>query len=155
MRVVLLLVLALALVPAASSGGKLPPDVEECAPGDVERVIGRFITAFNTRNLPALNRVFSPAESFVWFTTGPPGKRYPPLAYSRPTLLTYFRARHRAGERLRLLELKTNGNSNGYGHFQFLLERRARTLEPTVFQGKGAALCATSGDTIAVWSVGS
>jgi hypothetical protein len=154
MRVVLLLALALALVPAAASGAEVPADVEDCAPGAVQRVVGRFITAFNARNLPALDRVFSPAESFNWYSTGAPGVRLRAAAYDRTTLLPYFRARFRAGDRLRLVSFRSNGNSNGYGHFQFRLERRARTLKPTVYEGKGAAICAASGDTISVWSVG-
>lgn len=155
MRVAVILALALALVPAASAGGRLPPDVEECAPGDVELVVARFIRSFNVRSLPTLDRIFSPVASFNWYSSGAPGVRLFSDSRDRSTLLSYFRARHRAGERLRLVRLQVNGNSNGYGHFEFLLERQARTLAPTVYQGKGAALCAASGDTISVWSVGS
>jgi hypothetical protein len=38
MRVAIVLALALALVPLASSAGELPPDVQDCVPGDPERV---------------------------------------------------------------------------------------------------------------------
>jgi len=154
MRFALAVVLALALAPAATSGGTLPPDQQDCAPGEARRVVERFVSAFNARNLTALNRVFAPKASFNWFSTGAPAPRFGSAAYDRSTLLRYFRARHRAGERLRLVSFKGNGNSNGYAHFQFLLERRARALPPTVYQGKGAAICAASGDTISVWSVG-
>ena len=155
MRVVLLLALSLALAPAASSfGSELPADVEDCAAGEAQRVVQRYVRAFNARNLAALDRVFAPAASFNWFSTGAPGSRLGPSAYDRSTLLRYFRARHRAGEHLRLVRFRGNGNANGYSHFQFFIERRARTLPPTVYEGKGAAICAASGDTISVFSVG-
>jgi hypothetical protein len=154
MRRALPVVVALALVPAALSAGELPPDVEQCAPGDARVVAERFVRAFNARNIPALDRVFAPAASFNWYSTGAPGKRLGRAAYDRSTLMAYFRARHRQGERLRLVWISLAGNSNGYGHFGFRVERRARALAPTVYEGKGAIICATSGDTISVWSFG-
>jgi hypothetical protein len=154
MRFALAVVLALALAPAAVPAVTLPPDQQDCAPGEARLVVQRFVRAFNARDLPALDRVFSPATSFNWFSTGRPGPRLGPAAYDRSTLLPYFRARHRAGEHLRLVRFRSGGNANGYSHFQFFVERRARTLPPTVYEGKGAAICAASGDTISVWSVG-
>ena len=155
MRVVLLLALSLALVPTASSfNGDLPGDVEDCASGDAQRVVQRYVRAFNAWNVPALDRAFAPAAYFNWFSTGAPGRRLGPAAYDRSTLVPYFRARHRVGERLRLVRFSGGGNANGYSHFQFFIERRARALRPTVYEGKGAAICAASGDSISVWSVG-
>jgi hypothetical protein len=154
MRFALAVVLTLALAPAATSAVTLPPDQQDCAPGEAGQVVQRFVRAFNARDLPALDRVFAPAASFNWFSTGRPGPRLGPAAYDRSTLLSYFRARHRAGERLRLVRFRGGGNANGYSHFQFFIERRARALAPTVYEGKGAAICAVSGDTISVWSVG-
>ena len=153
MRVVLVLALALVLVPAAS-GAEPPPDAEDCVPGEAQRVVERFVRAFNARSIPTLDRVFAPKTSFNWYSTGAPGVRHGPAAYNRSTLMPYFRARHRVGEKLRLVRFQGGGNANGYSHFQFRLERRSRTLAPTVYQGKGAAICAASGDTISVWSVG-
>jgi len=154
MRFALAVVLALALAPAAASAATLPPDRQDCAAGEARQVVQRFVRAFNARDLPTLDRVFSPAASFNWFSTGRPGPRFGPAAYDRSTLLPYFRARHRAGEHLRLVRFRGGGNANGYSHFQFFIERRARALLPTVYEGKGAAICAASGDTISVWSVG-
>jgi hypothetical protein len=154
MRLAGLLALALALVPAAALGAAPPADAEACVAGESRRVVERFVAAFNARNLLALDRVFAPADSFNWYSTGAPGVRIRAAAYDRSTLIPYFRARHRADEKLRLVRFQANGNGNGYAHFQFRLERRTRTLAPTVYQGKGAAICATSGDTISVWSVG-
>jgi hypothetical protein len=155
MRVVLLLALSLALVPAASSfNGALPPDQQDCVPGDVPRVVQRFVRAFNARNLRALDRVFSPAAYFNWFSSSNLGSRAGPAAYDRSTLVAYFKAQHRRGERLRLVWVSRGGNANGYGHFGFHVERRARGLPPRVYEGKGAAICAASGDTISVWSYG-
>jgi hypothetical protein len=154
MRFALAVVLALALAPAAGSAATLPPDQQDCAAGEAQLLVQRFVRAFNARNLPTLERVFAPAASFNWFSTGAPGARLGPAAHDRSTLLPYFRARHRAGERLRLVRFSGGGNANGYSHFQFFIERRARALPPKVYEGKGAAICAASGDTISVWSVG-
>lgn len=154
MRFVLAVALTLALAPAATSAATLPPDKQDCAPGDARHVVERFVRAFNARNLPALDRVFAPTASFNWFSSGAPGVRLGPAAYDRSTLLRYFRARHRAGERLRLVRFSGGGNANGYSHFQFFVERRARGVPPKVYEGKGAAICAASGDTISVWSYG-
>ena len=154
MRAAALALLALALVPAAAFSATPPPDAEDCVAGESRAVVMRFVAAFNARNIAALDRVFAPAASFNWFSTGAPGVRLRALAYDRSTLMAYFRSRHRQGEKLRLVRFQGNGNSNGYAHFQFLLERRARTLRPTIYEGKGAAICAASGDTISVWSVG-
>jgi hypothetical protein len=155
MRVAVLIVLALALVPAAALSASPPPDAEDCAAGEARTVVMRFVAAFNARNIPTLDRVFAPKASFNWFSTGAPGRRLGPAAYDRSTLIAYFKARHRQGEKLRLVRFRGGGNANGYSHFQFFLERRVRTLPPTVYEGKGAAICAASGDTISVWSVGS
>jgi hypothetical protein len=153
-RAAALALLALALVPAAAPGASPPADAEDCAAGESRAVVLRFVAAFNARDLPALDRVFAPRESFNWFSTGAPGARLGAAAHDRSTLIAYFRSRHRQGERLRLVRFRANGNSNGYANFQFLLERRARTLRPTVYEGKGAVNCAARGDTISVWSVG-
>ena len=146
--------LALALVPAAALSATPPPDAEDCAAGEARAVVVRFVAAFNARNIDALDRVFAPQASFNWFSTGAPGRRLGAAAHDRSTLMAYFRSRHRQGEKLRLVRFRGGGNANGYSHFQFLLERRARTLRPTVYEGKGAVICAASGDTISVWSVG-
>ena len=150
----MLALLALALVPAAAVGASPPADAEDCATGESRAVVVRFVGAFNARKIPALDRVFAPEVSFNWFSTGAPGARLQAAAYDRSTLIAYFKSRHRQGEKLRLVRFQGNGNSNGYAHFQFLLERRTRTLRPTLYEGKGAAICAASGDTISVWSMG-
>jgi hypothetical protein len=154
MRVVLAFVLAVMLVPTLTAGARPPSDVADCAPGESRLVVERFVAAFNARNLPALDRVFAPADTFNWFSSGAPGVRRGAAAHDRSTLIAYFKARQRQGEKLRLVRFQGNGNSNGYANFQFRLERRARNLAPTVYQGKGAAICATIGDTISVWSLG-
>ena len=40
--------------------------------------------------------------SFQWYSTGKPGARFGRDAEDRSTLIPYFRARHRRGERFRL-----------------------------------------------------
>ena len=154
MRAAALALLALALLPAAAFAAAPPLDAEDCAAGESRAVVLRFVAAFNARNIPVLDRVFAPEPSFNWFSTDGPGVRLRGAAYDRSTLMSYFRARHRQGEKLRLVRFKANGNSNGYAHFEFRVERRARTLRPTIYDGKGAAICAPSGDTISVWSMG-
>ncbi|MCP9484422.1 MAG: hypothetical protein MSC30_01045 [Gaiellaceae bacterium MAG52_C11] len=88
--------------------------------------------------------MFAREPDFQWYSAGPPGLRIMGAAYRRDTLLSYFRARHRNGDRLRLRSFRFNGNSNGFGHFEYRLERKARDYRAgTSFQipGKGAASC--------------
>lgn len=136
-----------------------PPRPEQpalCTAGEVETLVRRFIAAFNAGDLMALDALFAREPEFEWYSTDAPGERLSPPANDRPSLVPYFAARRALGEELTLRSFRFNGNSgNGgrpYGNFGYGLTRSAEDLEPTPYDGKGAALCyRTRADVIFVW----
>jgi hypothetical protein len=69
--------------------------------------------------------------------------------------MSYFAVRHRARERLKLLQLSGgNADDNAYADFAFHILRQARGLRATAFEGKGASICSRYGARIAVWAIG-
>ena len=161
-RTIVLVVAAISLsVPAASAPA--PTTIRDCTPDEVHSLVLRFIGAFNGGKIAQLDKLFakddhdgdSATPSFQWYSTGKPGARFGKEAENRATLMRYFAARHRRGERLRLVWMSGGGNAYGYFGFGFHLHRQARDLQrPGTFQGKGAAICSERGAQIAVWSVG-
>jgi len=163
-----MLVILVTLSAAATAGGSalaapatpLPgtalasnTDARDCSVAETRRLVGRFIRAFNEGSTARLDRIFAPAGSFGWYSTDAPGRRLGTAAYDRSTLIRYFAARHAQRERLLLRRWQGNGNANGYSHFQFRLVRQARDLQPAGYEGKGAIVCSSSRNTIAVWSM--
>ncbi|MEJ7569315.1 MAG: hypothetical protein WKF41_13730 [Gaiellaceae bacterium] len=129
----------------AGSGSSAAEITDECAAASVRASVSRFVGAYNIGDSPRLDSLFAHAPDFKWYSAGPPGLRIQSAAYRRDTLLSYFRARHRQDDRLRLLSFKFQGHSNGLGHFQYKFERRARDYragKPFKVVGKGAAVCA-------------
>jgi hypothetical protein len=121
----------------------------------VRGLVIQFIAAFNKGDVHRLSHIFARSD-FGWYSTDGPGARLGAEAYDRDTLLGYFMRRHKFRERLRLRSFKFNGNSQGYGNFEYGLVRRAQDLKPTEYYGKGAAVCRTwpGSPAIAVWSMG-
>lgn len=101
--------------------------------------------------------MFAQEPDFEWYATGAPGERLLPLAGDRPSLMPYFRERHELGERLALNSFRFNGNTHAsrpHGNFEYTLTRSASDLPPTVFAGKGAALCYPArSDLLFVWAM--
>ena len=127
-----------------------------CAAGEVETLVVRFVAAFNSGDLSRLDALFAQEPEFEWYSTDAPGARSTSLAYDRPSLVPYFAGRHALGERLTLRSFRFNGNSTTpYGNFEYSLTRSAEDLEPTLYDGKGAAFCYRNrSDVIFVWSMG-
>lgn len=129
-----------------------------CTAGEVEALVARFIGAFNSGDLGALDDVFAREPEFEWYSTDAPGERFTPLANDRPSLVPYFRDRHALSEQLTLRSFTFNGNTTGsrtYGNFVYMLTRSAADLGPTPYRGKGAAFCYRNrSDVIFVWSMG-
>jgi hypothetical protein len=129
-----------------------------CTADEVEALVGRFLKAFDARDLVALDDLFAQEPDFEWYSTDGPGERLLPQASDRPSLVPYFRDRHALGEQLILRSFRFNGNTTGsrtYGNFEYALTRSADDLEPTPYYGKGAALCYRARpDEIFVWSMG-
>jgi hypothetical protein len=119
-----------------------------------------FTRAFNAGDIRKLDGLFARKgihgrPGFQWYSTGPPGARFGSVAENRSTLMSYFAARHRARERLKLLQLSGgNADDNAYADFGFQILRQARGLRATAFEGKGASICSRYGARIAVWSTG-
>jgi hypothetical protein len=91
---------------------------------------------------------------FRWYSASSPEGHS--LVYSRRGFLRYAATRHRRDETLLLLRFKFNGNSDGYGHFEYLVTRRADDLNggnDARYDGKGAAACLTRPHKLAVWSM--
>jgi hypothetical protein len=124
------------------------------APVEVKTLVTAFFHAFNERDTGRLDALFAPAEDFQWYSTPAPGERGDEEARSRSTLIAYFEERHKKGERLRLRSFQFNGNSDGYGNFQYRLVRSADDLPATQYIGKGAAYCFDGRpDVIFVWGM--
>jgi hypothetical protein len=130
------------------------PVIEDCTARAVKRLVGSFVRAFNRGDERALDLLFAAEPEFQWYSTDGAGARIQGVATNRETLLPYFAGRHRRGERLALTSFRFNGNSSGYGHFEYGLVRSADDLAPTSYYGKGAAICTVYEDFIAVWSMG-
>jgi hypothetical protein len=127
-----------------------------CEAIQVERVVYAFASAFNRGDGRRLPRLWAVQRHFKWYSvTRSSGQHY--VTYGRSALFRYFAARHRRGETLTLTHFKFNGAGNGYGHFEYSLERRARDIAagaPEPYHGKGAASCAAATPRLAVWSMG-
>jgi hypothetical protein len=137
--------------------------MRSCTSREVRHLVANFIHAFNTGQNARLDALFAKDDhdgdagtpSFQWYSIGPPGARYGRAAYDRSTLIRYFGIRHKHRERLRLVWMSGGGDANGYFGFGFHIYRQARDLRrPGTFEGKGAAICASTRAQIAVWSVG-
>ena len=110
-------------------------------------LVPRWIDAYNKGDIRRLDRIFAPAGVFVWYSSPAPGLRLKEAAKDRSTLMPYFLARHRAGDRLRLVHWKFNSRRarDDEGGFELTLRRRApgyRGGRSFTLHGKGAVACA-------------
>jgi hypothetical protein len=145
---------------AAHASSPQASRVRDCRPGEVKDGVVAFTRAFNAGDIRKLDGLFARKGThgrpgFQWYSTGPPGARFGSAATNRATLMSYFAARHRARERLKLLQLSGgNADDNAYADFAFHILRQARGLRATAFEGKGASICSRYGARIAVWAIG-
>jgi hypothetical protein len=128
-----------------------------CSPLQTTAIVKRFIQAFNRGDRRALNNeVWGGRLYFNWYSVATaPGSRVDPEARRRDTLMSYFAARHAAGERLVLTKLKLNGVTAGaYRNFEFRLLRSADDTPggEVPYAGKGASSCATG--RLITWAMG-
>jgi hypothetical protein len=82
----------------------------DCSPRRIAVALRSLTTSFNRGDIRAVVRRFS--GSFQWYTVSEAGEQTARV-FRRADLFGYFRARHAAGERMRLLMLDV---SNGVGH---------------------------------------
>src|ERR671926_1215904 len=160
-----LLMLVVAAVLAAAVVGVARPDAPRASPqrsagaactaDATKALVGAFVRGFARGEVRAIDRMWAPVPRFRWFSTGPPGARLGARARNRATLATYFRARVRAGERLRLTVLGA-----GYDpapkivNFGGKLVRSANDIRPRGPQDfKGAADCRSGRPLLILWSM--
>jgi hypothetical protein len=125
----------------------------KCTEQEVRSVVARFVVNFNDGDLRQVNRLFSPAGLFKWYSVSGPAGRLEDASLDRATLIPYLASRHRQGERLTLRSFQWKGYGLGYGQFLYSLTRSALDLQAESYFGKGAVLCLHP-RTIAVWSMG-
>lgn len=139
-----------------------------CHPRQVADLVVTFVEAFNGGDQEVLSRLFFLSEApsppdyadgaydlWSWYTVGevePGGKIVNDfVTYDQDELLEYFAARHRHGERLRLLKVSLTqtgllGKEDNVG-FVYVLNRDARDLDPDlggpshIALGQGAINC--------------
>src|SRR5512146_892467 len=146
----------LAAVPAAAVAAFAAPTAlgsRDCAPGEAHATFDAFVRAFNAGDRGALDRLVSPAGSFVWFSVGGPGRRLGEASKDRSTLGRYFAVRHAQRDQFRDVRWLGGGNARGYANFQFFLTRMADDELPSRYEGKGAVVCGDEGGSVAVWSM--
>jgi hypothetical protein len=124
-----------------------------CTEPEVRNVVARFVVNFNDGDLLQLNRLFSPAGLFKWYSVSGPAGRLNDASLDRATLIPYLASRHRQGERLTLRSFQWKGYGLGYGQFLYSLTRSAQDLQSISYFGKGAVLCLHP-RTISIWSRG-
>jgi hypothetical protein len=154
--------LCLSAVAATAAHASSPETsgVRDCRAGEVRQGVIAFTRALNAGDIEKLDSLFARKGThgrpgFQWYSTGPPGARFGTAAANRSTLMAYFAARHRARERLNLLQLHGgNADDNAHADFAFQILRQARGLRATAFEGKGASICSRYGARIAVWAIG-
>ncbi len=128
-----------------------------CTSAVTREAIVSFIAAFNRGDYESLDTQFAPPADFEWYSSGRPGLRLGSKSRDRDTLLGYFRARHRAGDRLGLVSFGFNGDSGRHGNFELELRRSAtgfRDGEWFRVVGKGALICGADSTQFIVMSLG-
>lgn len=120
----------------------------ECTEGRVQRIVARFIEAFNAGDVQRLDRLFAPSGDFRWYVVD--GYAHT----DRTTLVRYLEQEQSDGVKMSLTRFRFTGNRDDYGHFESFLVRT--TNQGAVkYHGKGASIChPDDADFIAVWSMG-
>lgn len=153
-----LVVLVVAAIPPAAAGADTPPtDTSPCTRAQARAAFNAFLVAFDRGDYAKLDSLFVGEPDFQWFSSNAPGRRLNSTADDRDSLVPYFRARHRRGDRLRLLDFHFTGRSPHWSGFWFDLRRRSRDFRagrwfPTT--GKGAVVCDGGRASFIVMSIG-
>jgi hypothetical protein len=126
-----------------------------CTPAATRVTLHRFVADIDRGEASAAAQLFAPEPLFQWYSTRAPGRRLGAQAYDRGTLASYFKARVRAHEHLRLTKLDARYDAGRHiVNFSGKLVRTADGLQsnaPHWF--KGAAACMQFGPSIIVWSM--
>jgi len=107
--------------------------------------VAAFVESFNRGDVARLDGLFASSPGFEWYSSNAPGRRVQPAATSRSTLGAYFARRHRAGDRLRLVQFDYNGATGlRYGNFGLAFRRSAADFRGGAWfdlAAKGAISC--------------
>ena len=123
-----------------------------CSDASASRLVERFAVSFSAGRLDATDAVWARGSAFAWYSTSAPGARTGDRATDRSTLRAYFRSRIAAGEKLRVVSMKTIADPRrGLRHFHGTVSRRAHGMRATRYAFKGAADCRTR--RLSVWSM--
>lgn len=138
--------------PFASQGGV------RCDVTAVRSTLGAFVRAYNRGDVRRLDRLFS-REGFAWYFATGPSRELRGAKQNRRSLITYFRERHRHGDRLALGKYRFNGydRARDRGHFELAGRRRADDFHDgrwSTMVGKGALDCSRPPAALALLLVG-
>jgi len=106
--------------PFVTSGGAV------CDVATLGRSLRAFVRAYNSGDLPVLDRLFS-KDRFRWYSSAGPGIRRLRQAEERETLMSYFKERHERGDSLSGVSFRFNGYEpqRELGQFELRALRRA------------------------------
>jgi hypothetical protein len=142
----------------AGAGADTPPTgTSPCTRAQTRAAFDSFLVAFDRGDHTTLDSLFAAEPDFQWFSSNAPGPRLGHDAYRRRTLPAYFRARHRRGDRLRLVDFHFMGKARHWSNFYFDLRRRSRGFRAGRWfatTGKGAAVCDGGRASFIVMSIG-
>lgn len=139
-------------LPAASADAR-SADAERCASTQqVEEVLRRFTTAFNSGNSDSIEGTLSSALWAVSLVVGGKGE----AAYGRADAVRFLVGRYQAGDRLRFVRVTVNELAGWDGAAQFgpidlTLERAGSAID---LSGKGALYCGGAASGITVLGLG-
>lgn len=147
-------------VAAVAAGARETPSLvrgqesSNCTSAATKIVVREFVRDFARGRVAAIGRLWAPAPRFQWYSTGPPGSRLGGPAYDRTTLVSYFRRRVRAHEKLRLVQIGARyDRTRRIVNFAGKLVRSADDMAPRAQEFKGAADCLSWRPLLIVWSM--
>jgi hypothetical protein len=134
----------------SSSGAKVG-----CTAVTTKALVRKFVRNYDEGHVAVIDRLWAQEPYFQWFSTRAPGARLGAAAYNRSTLVSYFRARVRAHENLRVIKLGAGYDLKAnIVNFAGKLVRSVGELPAGVQRHfKGAATCRLDRPLLIVWSM--
>lgn len=152
---VLVGLVVLVSVGVGASGAFDSPRSVGCSAITTKALVEAFVQNYDSGQVAVIDRLWARRPYFQWFSTRAPGARLGAAAYSRSTLASYFRARVRAHENLRVIKLGAGYDpKRNIVNFVGKLVRSADDLPAGAPQDfKGAAQCGLGRALLIVWSM--
>ena len=143
--------------PGRAASSSLQRNGTACTRKETRQTFSAFLNAFNEGGLSKLDSLFAVQPAFQWYSSSRPGTRLKASARDRDTLVSYFRSRHKVGDRMRILTFDFNGTWGGDGSFGIELKRSAEDYAGGTWfslTGKGACVSGDSAERLTVLSLG-